>query len=68
MVPVSWRLADSLVPLLAEHIRKYRPGEVTVPWKTPDGEPVTRTLILATPAGGALNGPASIRRAGTRRW
>jgi integrase len=48
-------LAESLVPVLAEHMRRYPPCEVTLPWKVPDGEAVTRTLILTTPAGRALN-------------
>jgi len=45
-------LAESLAPVLAEHIRRYPPAGVTLPWRVPGGEPVTRRLLL-TRAGGA---------------
>jgi integrase len=48
-------LADSLAPVLAEHIRKYPPVTVTLPWKVPGGDPVTFALLVSTPAAGALN-------------
>lgn len=48
-------LADSLAPVLAEHVRKYPPRPITLPWKAPGGEPVTRALIATTLAGGAVN-------------
>jgi hypothetical protein len=31
------RLAESLRPILAEHIRRYPPVLVTLAWKEPDG-------------------------------
>lgn len=48
-------LAASLAPRLARHMELYPPAAVTLPWNTPDGDPVTFRLILTTPAGGALN-------------
>jgi integrase len=48
-------LSASLGPLLAEHIRQYPAVAVTLPWKVPDGEPVTRTLILTRPDGRAMH-------------
>jgi integrase len=41
---------------LAEHIRKYPPRAVTLPWQTPDGKPVTRELIFTLPNGKPLSG------------
>lgn len=44
-----------LLPILAEHIRSYPPVEVTLPWATPDGKAVTRTLVFANAAHGVLD-------------
>jgi hypothetical protein len=44
-------LSDSLSPMLAEHVRRYPPVSVTLPWKVPDGDPVTHSLILSQPDG-----------------
>lgn len=41
-------LPDSLALLLAEHIRKYPPIPMTLPWQTPDGKPRTVRLIFTT--------------------
>jgi integrase len=48
-------LAESLAPVLAEHIRLYPPVPVTLPWKVPDGKPVTFTLLLSRPGGSAMH-------------
>jgi len=48
-------LSEALAPVLAEHIRQYPPRKITLPWGTPDGAPVTFTLILARPDGRAVN-------------
>jgi integrase len=48
-------LAESLVPVLAEHIRLYPPAAVTLPWDVPDGKLVTFTLLLARPDGSAVH-------------
>src|SRR5579859_494568 len=50
-------LADSLSPILAEHIRLYPPVTVTLPWKQPDGDLVTCELIIARPDGRPWRGP-----------
>ncbi len=44
-------LSESLAPVLAEHIRKYPPAVVTLPWQVRDGKPVTHALLLTRPAG-----------------
>ncbi|WP_405500913.1 hypothetical protein [Streptomyces anulatus] len=43
-VPVG----DPLALLLSEHMRKHPPVEVTLPWMTKDGEPVTVRLVFTT--------------------
>jgi integrase len=44
-------LSESLAPVLAEHIRAYPPGSVTLPWDGPEGKPVTHVLLLTRPGG-----------------
>lgn len=44
-------LAQSLRPTLAEHIRRYPPVLLTLPWKEPDGDPLTFSLIVTRPDG-----------------
>lgn len=39
-------IADPVIPGLAEHVRLHPPMEITLPWRTPDGKPVTRRLIF----------------------
>jgi integrase len=41
-------LAESLAPVLAEHIRQFPPVTVTLPWE-PDGNPVTFNLVFTRP-------------------
>ncbi|MFJ3270134.1 tyrosine-type recombinase/integrase [Streptomyces sp. NPDC086776] len=48
-------LADSVSYALAEHITRRPPVEVTLPWKTPDGPPVTATLLFYSRERKALN-------------
>ena len=47
-------MADPAILALAEHVRKYPPVAVTLPWGSPDGKRVTRELLFTT-AGRALN-------------
>jgi integrase len=47
-------LSKTLGNLLSEHIREFPPVEVTLPWETPDGEPVTHQLVLTRPSGLAM--------------
>ncbi|WP_156721349.1 tyrosine-type recombinase/integrase [Streptomyces apocyni] len=57
-------LPDSVGSALAAHITRYPPVEVTLPWKTLDGPPVTATLIFY-----GLGGLALIRnRFNDRVW
>jgi integrase len=48
-------LSEALAPLLTEHIRQYPPRAVTLPWRTPGGDPVTFTLVMTRPDGRAMN-------------
>ncbi|WP_274913024.1 tyrosine-type recombinase/integrase [Streptomyces sp. WZ-12] len=48
-------LPESVGFALAAHITRYPPQEVTLPWKTLDGAPVTATLIFYSPESLALN-------------
>jgi integrase len=70
-------LPDSLALSLAKHIERYPPVPVTLPWKVPDGKPVTYRLLLSTAEGQAVTRDrfnrvwhAALKRAGipvTRR-
>jgi integrase len=48
-------LSDALAPLLADHIRRYPPVPVTLPWKEPGGKPVTFTLLVTRPGAKAMS-------------
>ncbi|SNT36731.1 Site-specific recombinase XerD [Actinomadura meyerae] len=50
-------LPESLRLLLAEHMQpdNYPPVPVTLPWKAPDGDPVTARLIFTTRQGTAIH-------------
>lgn len=48
-------LPDAVSYVLAEHITRRPPIEVTLPWKTPDGPPVTATLLFYSRERKALN-------------
>ncbi|MFE2541494.1 tyrosine-type recombinase/integrase [Actinacidiphila glaucinigra] len=48
-------LPGSVAFALADHMRRHRPVEITLPWKTPEGSPVTATLIFTSPRGQALD-------------
>ncbi|MGS2640246.1 tyrosine-type recombinase/integrase [Streptosporangium sp. G12] len=48
-------LPESVALRLSAHIAAYPPAEVTLPWRTPDGEPTTVTLLFTGPRGGALH-------------
>lgn len=48
-------LAAALAPMLAEHLRLYPAAAVTLPWETPDGEPVTVALVFSDGRGKAVN-------------
>lgn len=48
-------LPGSVAFALADHMRRHPPVEITLPWKTPEGSPVTATLIFTSPRGQALD-------------
>jgi integrase len=48
-------LPDTVSYVLAEHITRRPPIEVTLPWKTPDGPPVSATLLFYSRERKALN-------------
>jgi integrase len=48
-------LPESIAFALAGHLTRYPAAEVTLPWKTLDGPPVTATLIFRSPEGLSLN-------------
>lgn len=48
-------LPESVALRLSAHIQRYPPTEVTLPWRTPDGEPTTAGLLFIGPRGGALH-------------
>jgi integrase len=47
-------LPPSVLRLLDEHMERFPPTPVTLPWRIPSGDPVTVRLILTTPDGGPL--------------
>ncbi|MEU0988100.1 site-specific integrase [Streptomyces sp. NPDC005953] len=48
-------LSESVACALAARITRYKPAEITLPWKTVDGPPVSATLIFFSTEGLALN-------------
>ncbi|MEU4832044.1 site-specific integrase [Streptosporangium sp. NPDC023615] len=49
-VPLSERVADAL----KAHMGRFSPVAVTLPWRTPDGPAVTKTLFFSRENGGAV--------------
>jgi len=47
-------LSRGLLRLIDEHMERFPPVSVTLPWREPAGEPVTVDLLLTTPDGQAL--------------
>ncbi|WP_336318790.1 tyrosine-type recombinase/integrase [Streptomyces lavendofoliae] len=46
-VPLPGPVAD----ILRDHMKRYPPVEITLPWRTPDGPKVTKRLIFMAPGG-----------------
>ncbi|TDV52465.1 tyrosine-type recombinase/integrase [Actinophytocola oryzae] len=44
-------LSEPVKLALAEHIRRYPPKEITLPWDKPDGKPTTARLIVTSARG-----------------
>ncbi|SRR5579884_2202988 len=47
-------LPDTVAEALKLHMEAHPPVEVTLPWQTPDGSPVTKRLLFTTPSGQAV--------------
>lgn len=47
-------VADGVLPVVSKHIETYPPVPVSLPWRTPDGKPVTRNLLFTWPRGEAI--------------
>ncbi|MFI5806559.1 tyrosine-type recombinase/integrase [Streptomyces sp. NPDC051561] len=45
-------LPDPVADALKEHIKRFPPVEITLPWMRANGQPVTRRLIFSGPNGG----------------
>jgi integrase len=50
----SLPLAESVLREIDAHMELYKPIEVTLPWKEPDGHPETVRLLLVTTTGAAI--------------
>ncbi|MER5476262.1 site-specific integrase [Streptomyces sp. NPDC002734] len=48
-------LPESIAVALAGHLTRFPAAEVTLPWRTLDGPPVTATLVFRSPEGLPLN-------------
>ncbi len=51
---VTFPLPTEVGKALTEHMRRFPPTEVTLPWLTPDGEPLTKTLMFTNTRGNAV--------------
>jgi integrase len=49
-VPLSDRVAE----VVKAHLELYPPVKVTLPWRTPDGPPITKPLIFSRKDGGPV--------------
>ncbi|MFJ8105628.1 tyrosine-type recombinase/integrase [Streptomyces sp. NPDC096132] len=47
-------LPERVGQVLAAHMKRFPPKDVTLPWLVPDGRPVTKRLLFTAPEGGAL--------------
>lgn len=47
-------LSAGLLRLLDDHIQRFPPVTVTLPWESPDGAPTTVDLLVTAPVGGPL--------------
>jgi integrase len=48
-------LPDSVAAAIRQHMKRFPPVEVTLPWDRPDGDPVTVPLLITTSARTAVN-------------
>ncbi|MCX5407139.1 site-specific integrase [Streptomyces sp. NBC_00335] len=47
-------LPKTVAHALTEHMRRFPPAKVTLPWLTPDGPPLTKTLLFTSTTGNAV--------------
>ncbi|GAA1005498.1 hypothetical protein Aple_051180 [Acrocarpospora pleiomorpha] len=47
-------LPDRVASALREHVKQFPPAEVTLPWRTPDGPPLTKLLVFTRDRGGPV--------------
>ncbi|TMR93240.1 site-specific integrase [Nonomuraea basaltis] len=47
-------LPDRIAEALQEHVKTFPPAEVTLPWRTPDGPPLTKLLTFTRDGGGPV--------------
>ncbi|MBW8702526.1 putative prophage phiRv2 integrase [Streptomyces sp. MBT84] len=47
-------LPDPVAEALQEHMKRFRPVEIKLPWMRANGQPVTRRLIFTGPSGGHI--------------
>ncbi|WP_369378898.1 tyrosine-type recombinase/integrase [Streptomyces sp. cg36] len=47
-------LPSAVGSALAEHLRRFPPVKVTLPWLTPEGEPLTKSLVFTSNADNAV--------------
>lgn len=48
-------LPETVAVALSEHLRRFPPVPVTLPWREPGGEPRTSLLVFTNTAGGTIN-------------
>ncbi len=44
-------LPKAVATALGDHLKQFEPIDVTLPWRTPDGPPVTKRLLFSGPEG-----------------
>lgn len=47
-------LSDKVAAAIREHLQRFPAVQVTLPWLTPDGPPVTKRLVFSREAGGSV--------------
>jgi integrase len=60
-VPLPWHVAEPL----AEHIRRYPPADVVLPWQAPDGKTRTYALLFTGEKSGAAHNRSAFN---TKVW
>ncbi len=61
-------LPDPVAEALKEHIKRFPPVEITLPWMRANGQPVTKRLIFTGPNGGHVWRTSLMRTTGSLLW